>query len=148
MRSGREPENPGGQPSFHAGRVGKPGAAATHLASPGAGISHLSTGRALSRPGTACASACGMTPSDERRTAAELSQEMIDEGMARAEKVACSPGDHCCLPLPNRLEDARASCTPKGRCMIGWIVDDSGRTAWDVWLDVHTGEGRLRRRNQ
>ncbi len=74
----------------------------------------------------------------------ERTQEMIAEGMALTEKVACSPGVDRCLPLPNRLEDARASCTPKGRCRLGWMVADSGGKAWDVGLDVQTGEGRLR----
>ncbi len=48
--------------------------------------------------------------------------------------------------FPDPLEDARASCTPKRRCRLGWILADSGRDSWDVWLDVQTGEGRLRRR--
>ncbi len=81
--------------------------------------------------------------------AENLTQEMIEEGMARAEKVACRPGDARCYPLPYGVEDARASCTPKGRCNVGGtrrvIVANSGRDAWDVWLDLHTGEGRLRR---
>ena len=76
----------------------------------------------------------------------ELTEAMIAAAMARAEKVACRPGDDRCYPLPNRLVDARASCTPKGRCRVGWIVANSGRDSWDVWLDRHTGEGRLRRR--
>jgi len=76
----------------------------------------------------------------------ELTQAMIEDGMARAKKVACSPGNSRCLPLPNRLEDAWASCTPKGRSRLGWMLADSERKAWNVWLDVHTGEGRLRRR--
>ena len=75
-----------------------------------------------------------------------VTQAMIEEGMARAEKVACSPGDSRCYAFPNRIEDVRASCTPKERCRIGWIIANSGRDRWDVWLDVHTGEGRLRRR--
>jgi hypothetical protein len=66
--------------------------------------------------------------------------------MARAKKVACTPGDQRCLALPYDVESARFTCTPKGRCKVGWIVADAGRTAWDVWLDLHTGEGRLRRR--
>jgi hypothetical protein len=66
--------------------------------------------------------------------------------MARAERVACRPADTRCYPFPNPLDVARASCTPKGRCRIGWIVANSGRDSWDVWLDLHTGEGRLRRR--
>ena len=36
-------------------------------------------------------------------------------------------------------------CPPKGRCKIGWIIAEGGRTSYDVWLDLHTGEGRLRR---
>jgi hypothetical protein len=74
-----------------------------------------------------------------------LTDELIAEGIARAEKVACRPTDDRCYPLPYGLNEARASCTPKGRCKIGWIVAKSGRESWDVWLDVHTGEGRLRR---
>ncbi len=77
--------------------------------------------------------------------AEELTQAMIADGMARAEKVACRPGDDRCYVFPDKLEAARATCTPKGRCMIGWIVANSGRDSWDVWLDVHTGEDRLRR---
>ena len=65
--------------------------------------------------------------------------------MARAEKVACRPGAHRCLPLPNPVQSALATCTPKGRCKIGWIVANAGRDTWHVWLDLHTGEGRVRR---
>jgi hypothetical protein len=70
---------------------------------------------------------------------------MIDEGMARAEKVACAPGDHRCYPFPDPLERVRETCTPKGRCKLGFIVAKSGREAWDVWLNVTSGEGRLKR---
>jgi hypothetical protein len=81
-------------------------------------------------------------------TAFELCQEMIREALARAEKAACAPGDSRCYASPDPLEDARQSCTPKGRCCIGWIVSNGGRDSWDVWLDIHTGEGRLRRRTR
>jgi hypothetical protein len=47
--------------------------------------------------------------------AENLTQEMIDEGMARAEKVACRPGDDRCYPLPYDVESAHQTCTPKGR---------------------------------
>jgi hypothetical protein len=30
--------------------------------------------------------------------------------------------------------------------VTGWIVANGGRDSWDVWLDLYTGEGRLRRR--
>ena len=43
------------------------------------------------------------------------------------------------------LEETRQTCTPKDRCLSGWIVSKGDRDSWDVWLDVHTGEGRLRR---
>ena len=39
-----------------------------------------------------------------------LTEELIAEAMARAEKVACSPGDDRCSAFP---------CTPKGRCRVG-----------------------------
>ena len=68
--------------------------------------------------------------------------------MAPAEKVADQPAHPRCYVFRDPLKDARATCTAKGRCMIGWIVANSGRDSWDVWLDVHTGEGRLRRRKR
>ena len=78
-----------------------------------------------------------------------VTQEMIVEGTVRVEKGACSPGDDRCYPLPDPLDEVRASCTPKGRCRIGGarmgIVADAGRDSWDVWLNGHTGAGRLRR---
>jgi hypothetical protein len=77
----------------------------------------------------------------------ELTEEVITAAMARAEKVACDSGHSRCFALPDPLEDAQASCTPKGRCRIGWIIAEGGRTSYDVWLDLHTGEGRLRHRS-
>ncbi len=41
------------------------------------------------------------------------------------------------------LEDAPQTCTPKGRCKVGWIVRASGRESWDVWLEVSTGLVKL-----
>jgi hypothetical protein len=76
----------------------------------------------------------------------KLTEEMIAEGMARAKKVACSPGTARCFALPDPVVEARKTCTPQGRCLVGWIVSNGGRDSWDVWLDLHTGEGRLRRR--
>jgi hypothetical protein len=91
---------------------------------------------------------------DRRRPGAhrltpELTEELIAEGMARAKKVACR-GEGRCFAMPHILPDALATCTPKGRCTVGGtrrvIVTNGGREAYDVWLDVHTGEGHLRRR--
>jgi hypothetical protein len=73
----------------------------------------------------------------------ERSEKVIAEAMARAEKVACRPGDGRCYAFPDRLVDALATCTPKGRCKVGWIISKGGRESWDVWLDLETGEGRL-----
>jgi hypothetical protein len=78
----------------------------------------------------------------------ELTRAMIDEGMARAEKIACRPSDDCCYAFPDPLEDTRKTCTPKGRSRIGWILANTGRDSWDVWLDGHTGAGRLRRQTR
>src|SRR5688572_26352028 len=62
----------------------------------------------------------------------ELTDELIAEAMARAETVECRPGDDRCYPFPDPVADARASCTPKGWCRIGWIEGNTGRDSWDV----------------
>ena len=83
-------------------------------------------------------------------TESELTEERIAEAMARAAKVACGSGNQRCFALPDPVDEVRKTCTPKGRCMIGGtrrvIVAEGGRTSYDVWLDVHAGEGRLRHR--
>ena len=80
----------------------------------------------------------------------ELAENVIAEGSARAEKVACRPGDTRCSPVPNWLTAARANRALKGQSRIGStcrvIIANSGRDPYSVWLDIHTGEGRLRRR--
>ena len=52
----------------------------------------------------------------------KLTQEMIAEGMARAERVACRPADERCLPLPYDVESARASCSAQ-RAPAGTMHD-------------------------
>jgi hypothetical protein len=47
------------------------------------------------------------------------------------------------LCLPDLLVDARQTCTPKGRCKVGWIVSRGGRESFDVWLEVATGLVKL-----
>ena len=63
----------------------------------------------------------------------KLTQDMIAEGMARAEKVAWSPGHSRCFAFPDPLEAAQQTCTPQGRCTIGGtrrvIVAEGGRTS-------------------
>jgi hypothetical protein len=52
------------------------------------------------------------------------------------------------LTLPSRLEDARETCTPKGRGKVGWIVSRGGRESVDVWLEVATGLVELIRQTE
>ena len=35
------------------------------------------------------------------------------------------------------------TCTPQGRCKVGWIVARGGRESFDVWLEVSTGLVKL-----
>jgi hypothetical protein len=67
---------------------------------------------------------------------------MIAAAMAKADARVCVGSDRC-YAFPDRLEDARASCTSKGRCKIGWIVGRGGRESFDVWLEVSTGLVKL-----
>jgi hypothetical protein len=73
---------------------------------------------------------------------AELTGELITAAMAKADAQVCV-GSDCCFALPHLLEDARASCTPKGRCTVGWIVGRGRRESWDVWLAARTGLVKL-----
>jgi hypothetical protein len=68
----------------------------------------------------------------------EFTEEMISAAMAKADARVCVGSDRC-YAFPDRLEDARQSCSPKGRCKVGWIVSKGGRESWDVWLEVGTG---------
>jgi hypothetical protein len=72
----------------------------------------------------------------------ELTEEMITAAMAKADARVCVGSDRC-YAFPDRLEDARASCTAKGRCKVGWIIGRGGRESWDVWLEVSTGLVKL-----
>ena len=69
---------------------------------------------------------------------AELTEELIAAAMAKADKRVCVGSDRC-YPLPDPLYEARKTCTPKGRCKVGWIVARGGRESFDVWLEVATG---------
>jgi hypothetical protein len=69
---------------------------------------------------------------------AEPTEEAIAAAMASAEARVCSGHDRC-HAFPDRLEDALASCTPNGRCRVGWILRTSGHESWDVWLEVGSG---------
>jgi hypothetical protein len=76
-------------------------------------------------------------------TEPELTEELIAAAMAKADARVCVPGDNRCYPFPANVDAARETCTPKGRCKVGWVVRKSGRESWDVWLEVRTGLVKL-----
>jgi len=71
-----------------------------------------------------------------------LTEELITSAMAKADARACV-GNPRCFALPDPLYAARETCTPKGRCKVGWIVSRGGRESFDVWLEVSTGLVKL-----
>jgi hypothetical protein len=73
---------------------------------------------------------------------AELTEELIAAAIAKADTWVCVGPDRF-YAFPHRLEDALASCAPKGRCKVGWVVIKGGRESWDVWLEVSTGQVKL-----
>jgi hypothetical protein len=75
-------------------------------------------------------------------TEIELTEAMIAAAMAKADARVCT-GNPRCYPFPDRLADARETCTPQGRCKVGWIIRASGRESWDVWLEISTGLVKL-----
>ena len=79
---------------------------------------------------------------DQPPAQAALTEEMITarDGQGRGTGLV---GPDRCFALPHRLEDARETCTPKGRCKVGWIVSRGGRESFDVWLEVSTGLVKL-----
>jgi len=80
----------------------------------------------------------------------ELTDEMIAVATAKADARVCVGSDRC-IAFPYRPEDARETCTPKGRCKVGGtrraIVGKGGRESWNVWLKVRTGLVKLVRRS-
>jgi hypothetical protein len=74
--------------------------------------------------------------------AAELTEDMITAAMAKADARVCIGSDRC-FAFPHRLEDARQTCTPKGRCKVGRIVSRGGRESFDIWLEMATGLVKL-----
>ncbi len=67
---------------------------------------------------------------------------MIAAAMAKADARVCIGSDRC-YAFPDRRQEACGTCTPKGRCKVGWIVSRGGRESWDVWLEVSTGLVKL-----
>jgi hypothetical protein len=60
-------------------------------------------------------------------TEVDLTGEKIVAAMAKANARVCVGSDRC-FAFPDRLEDARQTCTLKGRCKVGWIVVRKGGT--------------------
>ena len=73
-------------------------------------------------------------------TEPELTEEQI--ATAKAEAGVCV-GNARCYTFPDGLEDAHATCTPKGPCKVGWIVSQGACESHDVWLEVRTGRVKL-----
>ena len=84
-----------------------------------------------------------MSAPNEPKRPSELTEELIAAAMAKADARVCLLGDTRCYAFPYDLAGAQATCTPKGRCMVGWIVRASGREAWDVWVEISTGLVKL-----
>ena len=76
----------------------------------------------------------------------ELTEEMTEAAMVKAEGRVCVGGDRC-YALASDGGTARARCTPKGRCRVGVIVGRGGQESFDVWLEVSTGLVKLIRRS-
>ena len=72
----------------------------------------------------------------------ELTEELLTAAMAKADARVCVRSPRC-FALPDPVHAARETCTPKGRCKVGWIVSQGGRESWDVWLEVRTGLVKL-----
>ena len=72
----------------------------------------------------------------------ELTEEMITAAMAKADARVCFGSDRC-YAFPYPVVEAKKTCTPKGRCKVGWIVSKGGRESWNVWLEVSTGLVKL-----
>jgi hypothetical protein len=68
----------------------------------------------------------------------DLTEALITAAMARADARVCVGSDRC-NAFTEPLGGARETCTPKGRCKVGWIVSRGGRESYDVWLEVSTG---------
>jgi hypothetical protein len=75
---------------------------------------------------------------DQPAAEAVFTEAMITAAMAKADARVCVGSDRC-YAFPHRLEDARETCTPKGRCKVGWVVSQGGRESHDVWREVSTG---------
>jgi hypothetical protein len=75
----------------------------------------------------------------------DLTDDLIDAAMLRAEKAVCPPGDARCSDFCHGAAYAKTHITPSGWAHIGWVAADSGRKTWDAWFNVKTGEGRLRK---
>jgi hypothetical protein len=70
-----------------------------------------------------------------------LTAEMLTAAMTKAYKRVCAGSvlGYCrYVAYPDPFGDARETCTPKGRCKVGWIVSKDGSESWNVWVEVST----------
>jgi hypothetical protein len=71
-----------------------------------------------------------------------LTAAMIAGAMATAEARVCVGADRCDA-VPDRLADARSTCTPSTWCRVGRVIPANGSTSLDAWLEVRTGRVTL-----
>jgi len=78
---------------------------------------------------------------------ATLTEAAIAQAMARAAAVARSRSrDPAWVhELADPLDHVLASLTEDGWCQVGSLTSAHPEPGWHVWLNVHTGAGRLRR---
>jgi len=62
--------------------------------------------------------------------------------MVQATARVCAGADRC-YAFPDQLVHARAGCTPKGHCKLGWVVSRGDQESSDVWLKLATGLVKL-----
>jgi hypothetical protein len=62
----------------------------------------------------------------------ELTVALIAAAMTKADRRVCVGSDRC-FALPDRLDVVRQTCTPRGRCKVGWIVSRAGARASTWW---------------
>lgn len=80
---------------------------------------------------------------DDETAIPKLTQDMLTAAIERAEKALWVVANQRCFIVPTPLDDARKTCDRRGRCEIVWALSDGGRKAFDLLLDLRTGEGRL-----
>ncbi len=79
-------------------------------------------------------------------TTATLTEELIAAAMERAAtRLRAVESAQRLTLMPSRPEDALATLSADGWAEIGVMVDPDHSHDWRAWLNVESGEGRLRK---